>query len=92
MTARYTCRIASSALLIALSACSKDRSERVAASYSSATQPVSSSAPRVPSPQALGVGLDAIPIEEDYEQRAASTIDASNLKARLAELEKEMSL
>lgn len=92
MTSRFAIVVASLGALLATSACSKDRSERVAASYSSVTKPASSTPPRPPPSPAPSVGLDAIPVEEDYEERAASTISADNLQARLVELEKEMSL
>jgi hypothetical protein len=38
----------------------------------------------------VAVGIDAIPTEEDYEERAASAITEANLTSKLAELEKEM--
>jgi hypothetical protein len=71
------------------SGCKEDRSERVAASYSSVSKPTVLPKP-TRAPAKAPVGLDAIPTEEDYEERAASTITAANLARKLAELEKEM--
>jgi len=69
--------------------CQEDRSQRVAASYSSVSKPTFSPPPvRVPAKAA--VGIEAIPTEEDYEERAATTITDANLARKLAELEKEM--
>lgn len=78
-------------LALASSACKEERSERVAASYSSAAQRTERPLP-VPQPQKLTVGLDAVPAEEDYEVRATSAITEANLQAKLAELEHELSL
>ncbi len=43
-------------------------------------------------PQRALVGVDGIPTEEEYEDRASTTITEANVAAQLAELEKEMSL
>lgn len=87
---RSAARVIALACLCCLAwGCKEKRSERVAASYSSATRPTHPPLPR----RALArdpVGLDAIPIEEDYEERAAVSITAANLASKLAELEKEM--
>jgi hypothetical protein len=71
------------------SGCKEKRNERVAASYSSATRPTYSSVPPR-APAQAPVGLDAIPAEEDYEERAAANINATNLVSKLTELEKEV--
>lgn len=74
--------------------CKEKRAERVAASYSSVTK--ASDHPPVPprshAPEKIVVGLDSIPVEESYEERAASTITEANLDAKVTELEKELSL
>ncbi|HYQ27933.1 MAG TPA: hypothetical protein VER04_11965 [Polyangiaceae bacterium] len=67
----------------------KGRSERVEASYSSATRPSYLPAPER-AVQKVPVGIDAIPTEEEYEERAASDISSANLERKLSELEKEM--
>jgi hypothetical protein len=68
----------------------KDRNERVAASYSSVSKPTLSPRPvRVPEKK-VAVGIDAIPTEEDYEERAATAINDANLVRKLTELEQEM--
>ena len=72
-------------------ACKEKRTERVAASYSTETQPNYRSAPPF-QPQKVPVGIDAVPVEEDYEVRAASTITGDDVQAKLAELERELSL
>ena len=79
------------ALAIALTACREERTERVAASYSSSTKPTERP-PAKREPQKLTVGVEAVPVEEDYELRAASDITEANLKAKLAELELELRL
>ena len=70
--------------------CKEQRGERVAASYSSVTQPNDLSTAPAGLPEKMLVGVDTIPTEEDYEERAASSITAANLPSKLAELEKEM--
>ena len=42
---------------------------------------------REPAP---AVDLDSVPVEEDFEQEAATQLDAKNLGAALDELEKEI--
>jgi len=82
--------LCSSACLVCLVwGCREERSERVAASYSSVTKPTFLPQP-LPPPQKATVGVDAIPTEEDYEERAATTITEANLVSKLTELEKEM--
>ena len=82
------------ALLVAAlvsAACKQERSERVAASYSTVSKATERPLPtRVP--QTVAVGVDAVPVEEDYEARAASSITEANLAAKLAELERELRL
>jgi len=75
----------------ASTACKAERSERIAASYSSAAQRTERPLPHL-QPHPLAVGLDAIPAEEDYEVRAARAITEANLQAKLAELEHELEL
>jgi hypothetical protein len=70
--------------------CKGERSERVAASYSSVTQPSYLPAPKRTGEGKLAVASDAIPTEEDYEERATTTINEANLATKLTELEKEM--
>jgi hypothetical protein len=71
--------------------CKQSRSERVAASYSSVSKPtILPVPPAVRAPQKATVGIEAIPTEEDYEERALATINEANLIRKLAELEKEM--
>lgn len=77
--------------VLASTACKEERSERVAASYSTWVQRTERALPK-PQPQKLTVGQDAIPAEEDYEVRAASTITEANLQTKLAELEHELQL
>jgi len=72
-------------------ACKSERSQRVAASYSSVTQPTYREPPKR-EPQKVLVGVEGIPTEEEYEDRAATSISEANVDAKLAELEKEMSL
>lgn len=69
--------------------CQEERSQRVAASYSSVTRPTHSAVPQR-APAQAPVGTDAIPAEEDYEERAAVNITEANLLSKLTELEKEM--
>jgi hypothetical protein len=69
--------------------CKHERSQRVAASYSSVTKPTFHPVPKL-EPEKVAVGSDGIPTEEDYEERAAATINAANLAAQLADFEKEM--
>ena len=70
--------------------CNEERSHRVAASYSSVTRPTHPSSVHQRTPVQAPVGLDAIPTEEDYEERAAANIAEANLVSKLTELEKEM--
>ena len=79
------------AVVLLVQACKSERSQRVAASYSSVTKPVYREPPHRDSQQAQ-VGIEGIPTEEEYEDRAATTISEGNVAAKLAELEKEMSL
>lgn len=79
----------SACLVCLVCSCREDRSERVAASYSSVSKPTFLPQPARPAEKAT-VGVDAIPTEEDYEERAATTITDANLAAKLTELEKEM--
>ena len=72
-----------------VSGCEEERSQRVAASYSSVTRPTYPVAPKAAAAQAP-VGIDAIPVEEDYEERAEANITEANLLNKLTELEKEM--
>jgi len=65
------------------------RNERRAASYSSVSKPTYLPVPSR-EPAKVAAGIDAIPAEEDYEERAATTITKENLVSRLVELEKEM--
>jgi hypothetical protein len=69
--------------------CKDDRSERIAASYSSVSKPTVLPRP-ARAPQKAALGIDAIPTEEDYEERAEATINDANLVRKLSELEKEM--
>jgi hypothetical protein len=69
----------------------KERSERMAASYSTVSKPTERPL-KARQPQAIAVGVDAVPVEEDYEVRAASSITEANLAAKLAELERELRL
>jgi uncharacterized lipoprotein len=80
------------ALALLSAACKKEeRSERVAASYSTFTKATERPLPKQ-EPQKVTVGIDAVPVEEDYEARAASSITEANLSAKLAELERELRL
>jgi len=79
------------AMALALAGCREERAQRVAASYSSSTKP-SPAAPAPPAPRKVTVGVEAVPVEEDYEARAAATISAANLAAKSAELERELRL
>ncbi len=83
------------ALALALpTACKEKRPERVAASYSSVTKPSEQPAapPRSRPPDKLVVGIESIPVEESYEERAATSITEANLQAKVSELEKELGL
>jgi hypothetical protein len=82
------------ATAISAVACKAERAERVAASYSSVTKPTTKPPPppRSRPPDKIVVGLASIPVEESYEERAASTITEANLQAKVSELEKELSL
>lgn len=77
-------------LALAVSACKGERSERVAASYSSATKATEYPLPKR-EPEAAA-RLDAVPAEEDYEVQAAASITLANLQAKVAELERELGL
>ncbi len=67
------------------SGCKHDRDKAVAASYSSATH----GTPVVAAPLSA-VGVASIPVEEEYEERSEAAITASNLNARIAEVETEI--
>jgi len=89
MTGRFSLGCA---LVLACStySCKDDqRDERKAASYSSVSKPTYLPVPSRESAKPA-VGIDAIPAEEDYEERAATTINEQNLVGKLVELEKEM--
>jgi hypothetical protein len=73
-------------------ACKEERSQRVAASYSSVAERTERPFPTPAPPRKPPIGLDAIPVEEDYEARAASSITGENLETKLAELERELTL
>jgi hypothetical protein len=75
--------------VVLVSGCREDRRERVAASYSSVSKPTFVPPP-AHVPDKMAVGIDAIPTEEDYEERAATAISDANLARKLAELEREM--
>jgi hypothetical protein len=62
---------------LSLSACKHDRAKAIAASYSSVTKPI---------PIAIGT----IPVEEQYEARAAVEITSANLLEQVSALEKEL--
>jgi len=79
------------ALALVSAACKQERSERVAASYSTVSKATERPLP-TRERQAVAVGIDAVPVEEDYEARAASSITDANLAAKLAELERELRL
>ena len=68
-----------------LGGCKHDRTQAVAASYSSVTKP----APIVTAPL-TALGVDAIPVEEEYEERSSAAITPANLSAQLTEIEKEI--
>jgi len=71
--------------------CKEDRAERVAASYSTVTKATERPLAMREPPKAPE-GVDAVPVEEDYEARADSSITEANFKAKLAELEQELRL
>ena len=80
------------ALALVSGACKKEeRRERVAASYSSVSKATERPMPTREPPTAA-VGTDGVPVEEDYEVRAAASITEANLAAKLAELERELRL
>lgn len=66
--------------------CKQDRAQRVAASFSSVSQPAQrrrfTSPARPPDP--------GMPVEEDYEDQARSSITAENVRTKLLEFEAEM--
>ncbi len=65
--------------------CKHDKSKAVAASYSSVTRP----APVVAAPLSA-LGIAAIPVEEEYEERSATAISEANLSAQIAAIETEI--
>jgi hypothetical protein len=69
--------------------CKQERSQRVAASYSTVSKATERPLPAREPPK-LTSGISAVPVEEDYEARAASTITEANLNSELAELEREL--
>ena len=77
------------ALVTLAMGCKHDRTERVAASYSSVTKPTFHPVPKATA-EPVPVGTDSVPTEEEYEERAANTITEANLKAQLTALEHEM--
>jgi hypothetical protein len=73
-------------LLVLLPAgCKRDRTQTIAASYSSATRPT-----QLVGAPVSAVGVASIPVEEEYEERSASAITQANLSAQVAEIEKEI--
>jgi hypothetical protein len=86
------CFAFSLALALGVPACNSERSERVAASYSSAAKRTERPFPKPARAQQSPIGIDAVPVEEEYEARAASTITEDNLTAKLAEIEQELRL
>jgi hypothetical protein len=87
--------LAGLALLGLVAGCKERRAERLAESYSDEAKPSGQASaaarpgPRAPAP--VTVGIDSIPVEESYEERAASTITEATLQAKVTELEKELS-
>ena len=61
-----------------------------------APPPAAASAPAQPettiakAPAPAPVDLESVPVEEDFEQEAATQVDSKNLKATLDALEKEI--
>jgi len=74
---------------VSVTACREQRSQRVAASYSSAAKRTEHAFP-APSPQKPTLGIDAVPAEEDYQAHAAATIDDTNLEKELSAVEREL--
>ena len=62
---------------LSLPACKHDRAKAIAASYSSVTRPIP-----------IAVGL--IPVEEEYEARAAVAITSANLPEQVSSIEQEL--
>jgi hypothetical protein len=62
---------------LALAGCKHDRSKAIAASYSSVTKPTP-------------VAVALIPVEEEYEARAAVEITQANLAEQVSALEHEL--
>ncbi len=92
---RFACN--ASLVMALVAGCKEKRAERVAESYSTATKPSDPlSAPPRPrpgprAPEKVAVGIDSVPVEESYEEHAAASISDANLRAKLTELEKELS-
>lgn len=74
-------------LVLSSSACKRDRAQAVAASYSSVTKPTPFVAPPL-----SAIGMAAIPVQEEYEERAQADITPENLSAKVAEIEKELGI
>ena len=72
-------------LVLCLAGCKHDRSQAVAASYSSVTKP----APIVTVPLSA-IGVDAVPVEEEYEERSTAAITPANLTTQISEIEREI--
>jgi hypothetical protein len=62
---------------LALAGCKHDRAEAIAASYSSVTKPIP-------------IAVALIPVEEEYEARAAVEITKANLAEQVSALEQEL--
>jgi len=85
-------RLAFIALLAAAlfsAGCKQERSERLAASYSTVSKATERPL-QTGEPQKVTGGSSLVPVEEDYEARAASSITEANLTSKLAELEREL--
>lgn len=85
MSGRSLVLIAFLPLLLAAGGCKHDRAQALAASYSSVTKPTPFVAPPL-----SASGIAAIPVEEEYEERASADITPENLLAQVAEIEKEL--
>ncbi|MFZ5889547.1 MAG: hypothetical protein ACOY0T_00615 [Myxococcota bacterium] len=76
--------------LALLVACAK----KAAPEESSATPsaPVSSApaTPPAPAPARATIDVEAVPVEEDFEEEAQKTLSASNLASQLDQIEKEI--